>query len=40
MKEARKRFAERIKEAQLKTSPDFLYPKLVSQEGTKPRIKD
>ena len=32
--------AERIEEAQRKTVPDHLYPKLVSQEGARPRIKD
>lgn len=37
---ARKRFAERIEAEQRKTVPDHLYPKLVSTEGTKPRIKD
>ncbi len=40
MAEARKRFAERLKKEQRKSVPDFLYPKLVSQEGAKPRIKD
>ncbi|MGF6602101.1 uncharacterized protein (DUF2252 family) [Paraburkholderia sp. GAS448] len=37
---ARKRLAERIEAERRKTVPDFLYPKLVSQEGIKPRIKD
>jgi uncharacterized protein (DUF2252 family) len=40
LKETRKRFAERIEAEQRKTVPDHLYPKLVSQEGAKPRIKD
>ncbi|HTR09787.1 MAG TPA: DUF2252 domain-containing protein [Paraburkholderia sp.] len=37
---ARKRLAERIEAERRKTVPDFLYPKLVSQEGVRPRIKD
>jgi len=40
VKEARKRFAERIEAEQRKTVPDHLYPKLVSEEGARPRIKD
>src|ERR1700751_54030 len=36
---ARKRLAEGIEAERRKTVPDFLYPKLVSQEGIKPRIK-
>ncbi len=40
LKEARKRMAERIEAEQSKTVPDHLYPKLVSIEGSKPRIKD
>jgi uncharacterized protein (DUF2252 family) len=36
----RKRVAERIEEAQRKTAPEFLFPKLVTQEGAGPRIKD
>jgi uncharacterized protein (DUF2252 family) len=36
----RKRFAERIEAAKRKTVPEHLFPKLVSQEGAKPRIKD
>ena len=40
LKEVRKRAAERIEQARRKTEPDFLYPKFVSQEGSKPRIKD
>jgi uncharacterized protein (DUF2252 family) len=38
--EARKRFAERIEKEQRKTVPEHLYPKLVSEEGARPRIKD
>jgi uncharacterized protein (DUF2252 family) len=38
--EARKRFAERIEKEQRKSVPDFMYPKLVTQEGAKPRIRD
>jgi uncharacterized protein (DUF2252 family) len=37
---ARKRFAERIEAERRKTVPDYLYPKFVTQEGIKPRIKD
>ena len=40
LKEMRKRVAERIEEAQRKTAPEFLYPKLVAEEGARPRIKD
>lgn len=40
MKEARKRFAARLEREQRKSVPDFLYPKLVSLEGGRPRIKD
>ncbi len=40
VKEARRRMAERIEAEQRKTVPDHLYPKLVSQEGAQPRIKD
>jgi uncharacterized protein (DUF2252 family) len=40
IKEARKRFSERLQQEQRKSAPDFLYPKLVSLEGGKPRIKD
>jgi len=40
LKEVRKRAAERIEQARRRTEPDFLYPKLVSEEGSKPRIKD
>ncbi|MEJ8813209.1 DUF2252 domain-containing protein [Variovorax ureilyticus] len=38
--DARKRLAERIETEQRKTVADHLYPKLVSEEGTLPRIKD
>jgi uncharacterized protein (DUF2252 family) len=37
---AHKRIEHRIEVARRKTVPDHLYPKLVSEEGTKPRIKD
>jgi uncharacterized protein (DUF2252 family) len=37
---ARKRISERIEIERRKTMPDHLYPKLVSQEGALPRIKD
>jgi uncharacterized protein (DUF2252 family) len=40
LKVTRKRLAERIKEAKRKTEPEFLFPKFVSEEGTKPRIID
>jgi hypothetical protein len=40
LKEARKRFAERIEAESKKTVPDHLYPKLVTHEGAAPRIKD
>ena len=40
VQELRKRMEERLETEERKTVPDFLYPKLVSQEGTKPRIKD
>jgi uncharacterized protein (DUF2252 family) len=36
----RKRVAERIEVEKVKTTPDHLFPKLVSQEGARPRIKD
>ena len=32
--------AQRIEAEQRKSTPDHLYPKLVTQEGTRPRIKD
>ena len=40
LKEIRRRVAERIETEKLKTAPEHLYPKLVSQEGARPRIKD
>jgi uncharacterized protein (DUF2252 family) len=40
MAKGRKRFAARMEKEQRKSVPDFLYPKFVSQEGAKPRIKD
>jgi uncharacterized protein (DUF2252 family) len=40
VKEVRRRFAERLEKEQAKTSPDHLYPKLVSEAGAQPRIKD
>ncbi|MGZ8197404.1 MAG: DUF2252 domain-containing protein [Burkholderiales bacterium] len=40
LKEARKRFTERFEAEKRKTAPEHLYPKLVSQEGSKPTIKD
>ncbi len=40
VKAARKRMAERIEAEHRKTVPDHLYPKLVSTEGQRPRIKD
>jgi uncharacterized protein (DUF2252 family) len=40
VKVARQRMAERIETEKRKNVPEHLYPKLVSQEGTRPRIKD
>ena len=40
MQEVRKRLADRIEAEKRKTVPDHLYPKLVSEEGARPRIKD
>ncbi|WP_321789885.1 DUF2252 domain-containing protein [Paraburkholderia sp. J94] len=37
---ARKRIAQRIETERQKSIPDHLYPKLVSEEGQHPRIKD
>lgn len=37
---ARKRLAQRIEQEKRKNVPDHLYPKLVSEEGEQPRIKD
>ena len=36
----RKRSAQRIEAEQRKSTPEFMYPKFVAQEGTRPRIKD
>jgi len=36
----RKRIAQRIEVERRKTAPDHLYPKLVTEEGGQPRIKD
>ena len=40
VEEARKRIAQRIETERRKTVPDHLYPKLVTEEGERPRIKD
>jgi len=40
LKEARTRFAERIEAERKKSVPDHLYPKLVTEAGSRPRIKD
>ncbi len=40
VKAARERMAERIKAAKKRTIPDHLFPKLVSTDGGRPRIKD
>ena len=40
VEDARKRIAQRIEVERRKTVPDHLYPKLVSEEGGRPRIKD
>ena len=40
LKETHRRFAERIAEAQRKTMPDHLFPKLVTHDRGKPKIKD
>ena len=40
IKQFRKRMAERIETEQRKAAPDHLYPKFVSEEGGRPRIKD
>ncbi|MBV8273490.1 MAG: DUF2252 domain-containing protein [Cupriavidus sp.] len=37
---ARKRLAERIEAERRKSVPDHMYPKFVSEEGAKPRIKE
>jgi uncharacterized protein (DUF2252 family) len=36
----RKRSAQRIEAEQRKSTPEFMYPKFVAEEGTRPRIKD
>lgn len=38
--QVRKRMADRIEAEKRKSVPDHLYPKLVSEEGASPRIKD
>ena len=38
--QVRKRMADRIEAEKRKSVPDHLYPKLVSEEGARPRIKD
>lgn len=40
VKEVQNRMRDRIEKEQRKSVPDFLYPKLVTHEGSKPRIKD
>jgi uncharacterized protein (DUF2252 family) len=40
MKAARRRIERRLGAEKRKTVPDHLYPKLVSEEGARPRIKD
>jgi uncharacterized protein (DUF2252 family) len=40
MKAARRRIEQRLASEKRKTVPDHLYPKLVSEEGAQPRIKD
>ena len=40
LKDVQRRIAERIEAEQRKTPPDFLYPRLVAQDGGQPRIKD
>jgi uncharacterized protein (DUF2252 family) len=40
LKAVRARFAQRIEEANRKTVPDHLFPKLVTHEGGTPKIKD
>ena len=40
MKALRKRVEKRLEVERRKTVPDHLYPKLVSEEGVQPRIKD
>lgn len=40
LKEARKRMAERIEQAERKSEPDIMFPKLVALQGEEHRIKD
>lgn len=40
MKEARRRVEQRMQSERRRTVPDHFYPKLVSTEGARPRIKD
>ena len=40
LKYAQRRISERIEAEQLKSVPDFLYPKFVCEAGEQPRIKD
>ncbi|CAB3789534.1 DUF2252 domain-containing protein [Pararobbsia alpina] len=40
MAEMRRRIAERIEAEKRKTAPEHVYPKFVSDEGIRPRIKD
>jgi uncharacterized protein (DUF2252 family) len=40
LRDVRRRLAERIEAQKRKEAPDHLYPKLVTHEGAKPRIKD
>ncbi len=40
LEEIRKRIARRIQVEKHKSTPEYLFPKLVSQEGAKPTIKD
>jgi uncharacterized protein (DUF2252 family) len=39
-KKQRKLIAERVEKARIKSTPDFLFPKLVEEQGTVPRIAD
>jgi len=40
VKTARKRLAERIEKEKVRSIPEHLYPKLVAEEGSTPRIKE
>lgn len=40
VKEAQSRMRDRIEKEQRRSEPDYLYPKLVTHEGSKPMIKD